>query len=141
MPKRIHPGDLFVVPIDDYFVPGLVLHVSKLFSRGMMVGFYDCKFSDYHHIDESNIASNFVWTPNYASITHINKQRWIRIGNYPKLLAQTSIPQLRVANLLYDKDEFIRRLPIEEWKLFTELSGGGCLYYENKLSLHFKDTR
>lgn len=135
----VEPGDIVAVPLGDKMVAaGIVLHISTVFRGSMMIGFYNKLFTSVEEIDVKTIGGNFIETPNYTGKQLITKGRWKVIGNSQELLEAASIPQLRVVNTLYYKDEIVKQIRISEFKKYVQVAGQGGFFIEDKLRKYFE---
>lgn len=141
--KRITPGDLVAVPLDNGMVAvGIVLHVSKIFRNSMLVGFYDLAFKSVEEVAIPSLPPAFVFVPNYTSQQLVRNGRWQIIGSRLELLEAATIPHLRVGTDIYYKDEVVHHFSsTEEDKAlkYPRLEGLGGGWIENKLRKHFRD--
>lgn len=137
---KVRAGDLFcVIPDEGLAVVGIVLHVSKLIKNGILVGFYDQCFESVEDIDIEALRGEFITTPNYTGKQLIAEGRWRIVGHSPALLASARIPELRIVNTVYFKDEVVRQLTsARKFSKYTELSGQGGIFVENILREHFQ---
>jgi hypothetical protein len=138
--NKVQPGDLFAIQLPDkQFVIGIVLHVSKRFKNGILVGLYDQTFNSISNFKPADIASGFYDVPNYTGKDLICDDIWPRIGHDEQLLSVAQVPYLAVTGSLYYKDDVVKQLKtIEEYKKHTTLSGQGRYFIENKLAKHFR---
>lgn len=138
MKKKIEPGDVIGVPLsDDVAVAGLVLYVSKQFRNGIMVGFYNRPFRSIEDININELAGEFVDTPNYVIKDVITEGDWKRLGHSPDLLHKAVIPELRVAYDIYQGDQLIKKVDLDDFKNYTELGMAGGKFVENRLRKKF----
>ena len=136
--ERIKAGDLLAINIsEEMVVAGIVLHVSKRFYKGMIIGFYNRLFTSRGNINIDTLKGEFVDTPNYIPVDLVLDGVWKKIGNSPQLLAEAAIPELRVAFDIYYKDTIVRKVDFDEFKNYTELKMMGQPIIENKLREHF----
>lgn len=137
--KRIKPGDLFSIPLGkDAVAVAIVLHVSKRFRNGMLVGVYDKVFDSLNTINLDLLPKQFVSTPNYTSTRSITEGHWTIIAHRPELLEGLTIPKLRAAGTVYYKDEIVEQLAsVQDLHRYPELLGQGEGALELKLSSHF----
>lgn len=137
---KVVPGDLFTIPLQtNLYAVGIVLHVSKVFKDGIMVGLYEQSFQSIVNFKPEHINSEFIDVPNYTSKKLIHNDIWPKIGHNQQLLLGAEIPYLAASFSLYFKDELIKQLTsIEEYKQYTELESAGRYFIENKLADHFK---
>ena len=140
MRKAVKPGDIVAVPLDEAMVAvGIVLHVSSRFKNSMMIGFYDYVFESIEEVDR--LGGDFIDTPNYTGVQLISKDRWQVIGHSLDLLAEATIPKLRVVTHVYYKDEVVHHFGSheeEEARKYPLLKGQGGIFIENKLREYFK---
>ena len=137
--KRIVPGVVISIPIDDKFVIGLVLHKSRLFKNGMIVGFFDLLFTVRHpSCDDLNSLSIIESEnlPNYCSTVAVSSGQWSYVGKCEQLLQRHPMPILRQGGFLYKGDEVIGRTELEN-KSYRSLIGWGNKAVENELRQHF----
>ncbi len=139
---RVKPGDLIGIPLaEDQVAVGLVLHISKVFTGSMLVGYYKQTFPSLEAVRPAVLGGEFIGTPNYTGTEVVRSGDWRVIGHNAELLAAAIIPELRVVGDLYYKDEITRRIPGEEWQQYTELIGQGGGFVESKLRRHFAKER
>ena len=98
-----------------------------------MMGFYRQSFDSIQDVNLATLHGDFLDTPNYTSRLLITRGPWVKIGNSQELLASAKIPELRIVNILYYKDERRRRVALEELDKYLELSAYGGQFFENRL--------
>jgi len=135
---RVKLGDVVAIPLEESMVAvGIVLHISTVFRGSIMIGFYNESFASIDEIDIGAVGGDFIETPNYTGKQVITSGRWKVVGNNQALLSAANIPQLRVANTLYFKNEIIRQLHTSEFQEYVEVAGQGAFFIEDKLLKHF----
>jgi hypothetical protein len=141
--KRVRPGDVICVPLRQGLVTvGIVLHVSKVFNGGMLVGFFDQTFTSPQEVDIKALGGPFIWTPNYTGTQLVREGRWTVVGNSPELLATANMPDLRVVSTVYRGDTIVRDpVPLEEWGNYQEVRGGGGRFVEDRLREYFDSIK
>jgi hypothetical protein len=137
--KSVKPGVLFAIPLaDDAIAVGIVLHVSKTFKNGMIVGVYDRLFDTFDAINLDRLPEQFIMTPNYTSIEMIKKEHWPLIAYCPERLENVVIPRLRSVGSVYYKDEIVERLTsVEDFSRYPTLIGQGKVALEERVRKHF----
>ena len=135
----VHPGDIIAVTLRNTgVVPGLVLHVSKYFRKGMIVGFYDALFPDAAQIHIEELGGPFIETPNYTSVEMVQEGDWPIIGQSAELLSSSNVPTLRVVYDLFLRDDVVGRVAPADAKAYPVLQMMGKVYLENMLARHFR---
>jgi hypothetical protein len=143
MANRTHviPGDILAVPLpENLWVAAIVLHVSKQFRNGIIVGYYDRAFSTKESIQQESLRVPFVWTPNYASVRFLTHGPWRIVGHSDELLNKAELPRLRVVGHLYHGDEVVSWVPAEQWPEYPELTLPGLALAEERLREHFETS-
>ena len=137
---KVVPGDLFAIPLpNNLYAVGIVLHVSKVFKDGIMVGLYNQSFRSTVDFNPKDINSEFIEVPNYTSKKLIHNDIWPKVGHDQQLLSKAETPLLAASFSLYLKDEIVQQLTsIDEYRKYTTLLGQGRYSIENKLTDHFK---
>lgn len=140
---KITPGDIIAVQLEpELFSVGLILHISKAFKNGIMVGFYDCSFNSLANIRTEELGGEFIFTPNYTSKKLVILGPWKLIGHSGKLLADAKIPELLAGNSVYHKDNIVKDMvPPDEQKRYPSLTGQGGIFVENKLRKYFQQKQ
>ncbi len=139
---KVKVGDIFAVPLADQLVAaGIVLHISRYWANGILVGFFDRRFPAVDQIDVSDLAAEFVFTPNYTAKRILTAGDWPIVGNRADLVVPSVIPKLVSVYDVFYKDEIVERLAsIEETRQYEVLSGWGKVFAENKLRRHFVES-
>lgn len=139
-PIRVKPGDIIAVPLEPELIAvGIILHISKVFNNGIMVGFYDCSLNSLEDIKLEELGGKFIFPPNYTTKQLVTLGPWKWIGHSEELLNSAEIPELIAGYTVYYKDEIVRDMvPREEIKRYASLTGEGGGFVENKLRKYFQ---
>ena len=137
--RTVREGDLIAIPLADRLIAvGIVLHVSKLFKNGIMMGYFRQPFESVDKILASDLKPEFVTTPNYTSAQIIRNGFWKVIGHDEDLLRKVRIPELRSAYDIYVGDIVVRPASPSDIEHCPTLTLGGKLFIENQLRDFFK---
>lgn len=141
--NKVKPGDIIAIALrSDMIAIGIVMHISKRYRNGMLVGYFDRCFSSLEEIDIDALNPHFVFTPNYTSKRIVELGEWPIIGHSDVLLSKSPLPTLVSVTTLFLKDEIIGQLSsIEEAKAYEVLAGQGKVFVENRLRKHFEATK
>lgn len=138
LPFQAKAGNLFCVPItDQYYVPGVVLHVSRYFKGCMLAAYFNKKISSPADVDLQHMPGEVIGTPNYTHVYPVAKGLWITIGNNRRLLTAIPIPELVVVADVFYKDKYIRKLPPSEISHYPILTVAGQGAVERNLRRYF----
>lgn len=136
--KRVKPGDVVAIPLGPQAVAvALVLHKSGDIRTGIVVGYYDKLFSSVDEIHIATLGGPFIGVPNYTFTRPIWHEEWKVIGNSPELLAATQLPILRIVAHLYDGDEVVGHIALEDFHKYIEAGFAYQGFVENMLRKHF----
>ncbi len=131
-------GDIVAIPLNQLgYGVGIILHLSSYFKNGMILGLFDQLYQSIEEIDVQRINTSLIDTPNYTSTQIVKKGIWPVVGNNADLASSIGIPLLRVVNTLFQGDEILRQITVEEEQVYTTVLGQGYLSVEEKLRKHF----
>lgn len=141
--NKVKPGDIIAIVLrSDMIAVGIVLHISKRYRNGMLVGYFDRCFSSMEEIDVDVLIPQFVFTPNYTSKRIVELDEWLVIGHSDALLSKSPVPILVSVTTLFLKDEIVGQLSsVEEAKAYEVLAGQGKAFVEDRLRRHFEVTK
>jgi hypothetical protein len=141
--SKTKPGDIIAIVLrSDMIAVGIVLHISKRYRHGILVGYFDRCFSSMEEIDVNTLIPQFAFTPNYTSKRIVELGEWPIIGHSDVLLSKSSVPILVSVTTLFLKDEIVGQLSsVEETKAYEVLAGQGKEFVENRLRSHFEVTK
>lgn len=135
---RVKDGDLIAIPLNaDKIALGVILFQSKYFQSGIILGLLPQLLDVDSTVDVENLDLEFIATPNYTSKRCIGKDGWYVLGNIGDKLKDIPVPELRVSDYIYHKDDVVRNVDYEEFGKYTQLLGQGCGSVEGKLKRHF----
>lgn len=137
---KVNLGDIFVIELDAHkFALGIVLHVSKTFKRGMIVGIFNKLFENIDNVSLETIGNiGFVDLPNYVSTDIFKSGNWKIVKNLPELKAKYPVPALIAGNTLYQGDKIIKDVvSSQDRKIYPQLTSEGMYFVENKLKRIF----
>jgi hypothetical protein len=136
---RVKPGDVFAIPLAGCgVVAALVLHVSRVFRRGMIAGAYDTLFSRIEDINTDDLDSPFIDTPNYTSVIPVKEGDWPVVGHSEEVLSRATLPVLRASYHLFLGDEEVGQLAPADLPAYPTLTLIGKVYFENRLRRHYE---
>jgi hypothetical protein len=138
---KVKVGDIFAVPLEEELIAaGIVLHISKYWRGGILVGFFNRRFRAVDQVAVSDLAVEFAFTPNYTGKKILTAGDWPIVGSRPDLVEPNVIPKLVSVTHVFYKDEVIEHLAsLEEARQYEVLSGWGKGFCENKLRRYFAE--
>jgi hypothetical protein len=124
MHSKINIGDLFLIPFQNKYIIGKILHISKRTKKVFSFIMYN-KIYDNKDMDLNNLCETMAEIKLYSGLTKVfytsrdifKDRNWEIIGN--RLLNKKEETNLQYHNIggnLYKGDEFIRALTEEELK-------------------------
>jgi hypothetical protein len=122
MYSKVNVGDLFIIPFQDKYIMGKILHISKrtrkVFSFILYNKIYDNKNINLNKLNETMVEIKLytgLTKVFYTSVEIFKDKNWEIIGN--KILNEIENTDLQYHNIggkLYKGDEYIRALTEEE---------------------------
>ena len=135
--NRVNEGMIFCIPlVESKYAIGIVLHVSKLFKRSIIVGFFERIIDELEDAKLLSVDSAFITTPNYTGQQMLRDGDWPIVDMRPDIAVKATIPHLRAGRNIFFKDERVEE-DSKDWKLYEPIVSSGMYAVERKLRRHF----